>query len=56
MWNKLSKWVLIGIGRGGIKTDKKYLENRLVGSMGEKADLSRFLVIIMFLSDGDFDI
>jgi len=26
---KLSKWVLAGEGIGGLKTDRKYLENRL---------------------------
>jgi len=37
---ELCKWVLDGEGRGGLKTDRKYLENRFAESMGEEADSS----------------
>jgi len=35
---KLSKWVIDGKGRGGLKTDRKYLENRLAESTGKEID------------------
>jgi len=37
---KLSKWVIEGEGRRGLKTDRKYLESTLAESKGEEADFS----------------